>query len=227
MGFLSFIPATRLGATYEPNTKTLYLGAEGDAQNYTSGIAFQHDEQFVGGLKFKLMGWVGPIGKGTRHYQIDNAFKNLEGPKQVIIEDANGTHTVPVRYLNADVVRSAQAQVADTDTLRALFKMPFEVRWSASVLTGGSVDISYDDKLLVMESASVQNPSGRGAEIVWTFNSLQTGNSQIVITVSGGIAKFVMRHTIDVQVFVLAAAQGTPSEQPSLSGELVVPVPAR
>ncbi|AKJ05789.1 hypothetical protein ATI61_102843 [Archangium gephyra] len=227
MGFLQLIPATRLSAAYEPMTKTLYLAAEGNAQNYTGGIAFHLDDTFVGGLKFKLMGWVGPLGKGTRAYKVDNAFKNIEAPKQVLIEDAHGTHTVPVRYLDADVVRSAQPQAANTDTLRALYKMPFEVRWPAGVPSMGSVDISYDDKLLVMESASIQHPGGRGTEIVWTFNSLQTGNSQIVITVSGGIAQFVMKHSIDVQVFVLAAAQGTPSEQPSLSGELVVPVPAR
>ncbi len=39
---------------------------EGQAPNYTSGIQLVRDAQWVGGLAIKVMGWTGPLGKGTK-----------------------------------------------------------------------------------------------------------------------------------------------------------------
>ena len=38
---------------------------EGHAPNFTSGIKLVRDEQWVGGLAIRVMGWTGPLGKGT------------------------------------------------------------------------------------------------------------------------------------------------------------------
>lgn len=208
MGFLQFIPATTITATYEPRTKTLYLYAQGDSQKYTSGVAFHRDPRFVGGLKFNLMGWVGPLGQGTEPYAARTSFTIGEEPKQVVIEDASGSHVIEVRSLGADVALSPEASPApSSDKMKVLFKLPFELQQPSSVPLGGSVSIAFDPKYLVLESAGIQSRPGSAEEIVWTFNSLQTGNTQVTITVSGGIAAFVMRRVVDVEIFVLASGK--------------------
>ncbi|RKH12087.1 hypothetical protein D7V97_09445 [Corallococcus sp. CA053C] len=120
MGFQTLVNATQLSAVYEPMTQTLYLLAEGKAQNYLSGIAFHPDDTFEEGLKFNLMGCVGPFSKGSRHYQIDHPFKTPKAPSEVVIGDASGLQVVPVRCLGSDVVRAAQVQMPAADHLRAL-----------------------------------------------------------------------------------------------------------
>jgi hypothetical protein len=58
------IPADKVAASYDPEQKVLALYAEGKVKKYTSGIRFVRDIHFVGGLKFDLEGWSGPIGRG-------------------------------------------------------------------------------------------------------------------------------------------------------------------
>jgi len=41
--------------------------------------------------------------------------------------------------------------------------------------------------------------------IVWTFNSLQTGNTQAVVTIRGGVSTFIIRKTYNIRIFALDA----------------------
>jgi hypothetical protein len=73
MGFFGRIPATELKARYNTVSKQLILFASGEAVRSTSAITFQR-QQFVGGLKFALNGWVGPITGGKQQMITPSRF---------------------------------------------------------------------------------------------------------------------------------------------------------
>ena len=48
---------------------------KGHAQKFTSGIELVRDTAFVGGLAIDVMGWTGPLTKGTEPYTVSGNFK--------------------------------------------------------------------------------------------------------------------------------------------------------
>ena len=68
---------------------------EGNAPNFTSGIKLVRDEQWVGGLAIKVMGWTGPIGKGTKPYKVRGSFPGSH-LKEIVVIGSNKTEIVKV-----------------------------------------------------------------------------------------------------------------------------------
>ncbi|KAF8243673.1 hypothetical protein K440DRAFT_611768 [Wilcoxina mikolae CBS 423.85] len=215
MGFFGLEPADKLAASYVAATLTLH--AEGTVPNFTSGITFNR-VPWMGGLKFSLDGWTGPRGEGSRPYVHDQSFK-IELPSlalpsgNVIIVTANHPHgiVVPIDGLEqlqqspSDVQpqplppgNTEQHIISDPTHITALFKLPFEIQASDEVPRHGTVDIIFDPQYLVMTTAGIQDK-----DIVWTFNSLQTGNTQVIVTTTGGIASFTKRKIYDISIVVL------------------------
>jgi len=221
MGFLGTIPASKLAAFYDVGGKKLYLYAEGVVKGDTTGFSFNRDT-FFGGLKFTLMAWTGPLTGKEQPYQYKEAFDiTLPQPhfnsKSVIIVTENhpdgeivtinysGIVPPPTNGLKAaapaeNLAAGAPVETASPDSipLTVLFGLPFNIQENANVPKMGAVDIQYDKTILTLVTAGIKN-----ADIVWTFNSLKTGNTQIVVTISGGIAQFVIRKTYNVNVVVL------------------------
>lgn len=230
MGFLQLIPAENLSALYNTQSKKLVLFAKGNVIEFTSAISFNRDPNFVGGLKFFLEGWVGPITGKKSPYNYKQGFDIvLPSPipgfnsKSVIIADANDPKgkEVPVHYVGIEqTVPSALAgeDISAPETtipqsvlpghikINALFKEPFQIRESASVPKGGEVSIKFNPNFIEIVNAGVQD-----GDIVWTFNSLQMGNTQVIVTITGGIATYVMQKIYDVRVFVLDQVRNDPS----------------
>jgi hypothetical protein len=221
MGFLGLIPADQVGALYEVRTRKLLLSAKGKVQEYTSGIAF-HREPWLGGLKFALEGWTGPITQGVGEYTVEDSFDiQLPSPAtpsgSVIVVTANHPKgiIVPIRFTGfnppppSEDPTSQKTSVSDAptsdvvelaapdDQINVLFKVPFSIKAAAKVPEFGSVDIIFDPKYLVLQSASIQN-----TEIVWTFDSIQTGHTQVIVVTYGGIAQFVMKKVYNVFIFL-------------------------
>jgi hypothetical protein len=69
---------------------------KGQARNFTTGITLVRDLEFVGGLAIKVMGWVGPIGQGTKPYTVSGRFIGAPLPDIVVIGQ-NKTEVVRVR----------------------------------------------------------------------------------------------------------------------------------
>jgi hypothetical protein len=223
MGFLGSIPAANLRAAYNVNTKRLTLYAEGVVMGATYGFNFRRDS-FMGGLKFSLMAWTGPLTGKEQPYDFKQAFYiNMPLPhfnnKTVLIETSNypDGKEVEIEYLGLiqpgsnltsapdteKAVDSAKDEAAvsltqGTAKLNVLFKEPFNIEASCRVPEQGAVKIDYDDTILELVTAGIDDKN-----IVWTFNSLKTGDTQIVVTTYGGIAKFVASKTYDVRIFVL------------------------
>jgi len=60
-----------------------------------------------------------------------------------------------------------------------LFKLPFEIKESNDVPRFGTVNIIFDPLFLIMTTACIEDKN-----IVWTFNSLQAGNTQVLVMTS-------------------------------------------
>jgi sorbitol-specific phosphotransferase system component IIA len=230
MGFNQPIPAGQLAATYDVVEKKLTLFAQGEVQEFTSGIAFSRDPYWAGGYKFDLRGWVGPLKQPPtyRPYKYQQSFSIVFGyegnPKDVIIADLNHPKgvAVPIRYLGIteqapalddDVMVGSESDGASAVSgnvrdITVLFKEPFQIRQPDAVNKGGSITIDYDPAYLTMVSAGITDAVQGSPEIVWSFNSVQMGNTQVKVTVSGGIAQFIMVITYNVRIVVLSESQG-------------------
>jgi len=87
---------------------------EGHAPNFTSGIKLVRDEQWVGGLAIKVMGWTGPIGKGTKPYKVRGSFTGSY-LKEIVIIGSNKTEVIKVTEIpftsDEDFAKNADALV--------------------------------------------------------------------------------------------------------------------
>lgn len=68
---------------------------EGQAPNFTSGIKLVRDEQWVGGLAIKVMGWTGPLAKGTKPYKVSGSFPGTF-LKEIVIIGSNKNEVIKV-----------------------------------------------------------------------------------------------------------------------------------
>jgi hypothetical protein len=71
---------------------------EGHAPNFTSGIKLVRDEQWVGGLAVKVMGWTGPLGKGTKPYKVHASFPGSV-LKEIVVIGSNKHEVVEVSQI--------------------------------------------------------------------------------------------------------------------------------
>lgn len=232
MGFLGLIPASELGAVYNPQTKTLTLSAQGEVRDYTYGITFERVE-LAGGLKFRLEGWTGPLHDpaSSSPYSHSQDFSiQLPSPVfpsgAVIIVDENHLDGVPINihWLGAQLTTDASAPqtalaaaapaeapglIPGHEQLNVLYKMPFQIKASSNVPAFGTVNIKFDPTFLTLQQAGISNGS-----IAWTFNSLQTGDTQVIVTTTGGIAQYITQQAYDVRIFVLEPALATTPAAP-------------
>lgn len=230
MGFFGLIPANELKARYNTVSKQLILIASGEAVCYTTSITFQR-QQFLGGLKFALNGWVGPITGGEQPYNHVQSF-SIELPNREIFP-SNTVVFVTANYPNGKVVdidyfigeplpsdnsgtgsaiptsngSDATADGGLPDGFKPLigvptnpdgtaiggdtseqqiyktFKVPFQITASYQALPPlGTITVEFDRNHLELTDASIIVPE----QIAWTFNSLQTGSTQIIVTTRGG-----------------------------------------
>lgn len=219
MSFRVLIPADKLAASYSKSRK-LVLYAEGKVQEGIHGIEFVR-VPWAGGLKFELEGWTGPLFDKDRDYIHDQAF-DIQLPNRVypsntvIIVTANHPEgeVVQINWLDAkyqpaknDVTSKElapsepQLLSANDVQLNELFKEPFTIKHAAEVPKGGSIQIKFDPTYLTLTGSGIQD-----ADIYWTFNSLQTGETQVIVSVYGGIANFFIQTVYNVRIFLPSTA---------------------
>jgi hypothetical protein len=85
---------------------------EGQAPNFTSGIQLVRDPQWVGGLAIKVMGWTGPLGKGTKPYKVHGSFPG-SFLKEIVVIGSNKHEVVKVSEIpftsDEDFAKNADA----------------------------------------------------------------------------------------------------------------------
>jgi len=197
MGFLQLIPATQLNATYDSETRTLLVRAQGQAQNYTTGIHFTMKTTPDGRDTFQLMGWVGPLGTGTTPYDHGQRFEHMDFPgTHVVVEDAGhpGGVAVPVEVIPG---AAASAAAPSHEVRRVAVGGSLELRAAVWRQRGATQSLDQDAAFLALESAGIQNPAG-GSEIVWSLRGLKAGETQVKLVSIGGITPIVTSRTIQV-----------------------------
>ncbi|KAK1530624.1 uncharacterized protein CCOS01_05727 [Colletotrichum costaricense] len=213
LSHLSPIPITQQGlhASYDNDNKQLILRAQGNAIHITTGIEFKRIQQFVGGLLFEVQGWVGPVTHGIQPYDIENTF-NIDLPNRVtpsgfvIIKGAEGAeYKVKIQPLLKDgssgnnnnaasnVTASSEAPkfklIPPTEPIITQLGKPITVLQSDQFSgKGGSVDITFDDRFLKLTNARVTDN-----QIEWTFDPLQTGDTEVDVYVSQHLPPFTYR----------------------------------
>ncbi|KAI5806126.1 hypothetical protein EDC01DRAFT_785643 [Geopyxis carbonaria] len=220
MGFRGNPPASSLGAFYDPVKRILKLSAAGEVLEYSYGYSFVRVE-WIGALKFELVCWTGPIGRGDEHYDysqdIPIDLPNRAYPSgDVIIVTANHPkgEVVPIRWgglrppIKANVSSSSNPPAASpsqntilsppTTAINTLLGEPFTIHTGSEVPKMGKVKIAFDNTFLSMQNADIEDPN-----INWIFNSHQTGHTQAVVTTMGGIAGFHITRVVDINIFVL------------------------
>lgn len=216
MGFLQLISADKLSAVYHINEGKLVLTAEGRVQDVTSGEGFIR-QPFPCGLKFNLEAWVGPLTGKSSTYKRTQEF-NIPPPipKEVYIVTANYPNgkPVPVELTPevADFVLASKTSpstteqpqtklvVPEMEKLVARIGVPFNIKQAKNIGTSniGDISISYDDKFLLLKNASIQ-----GQQIVWTFDPVRVGVTEIVVFVMGTVENFVLRIPYQVEIVEL------------------------
>jgi len=184
VGFLQLIAATELAATYDSETRTLLLLAHGQAQSYTSGIHFTARTLHGGRGTFQLIGWVGPLGKGTTPYDHLQRFEHIEFPG-AYVQIADAGHPGGVRVPVEVIPGAASAAVPAQEVRRISVGDIMELRAAVGTAGGATQFLEQDTSLLALESAGIQNPSGR-PEIVWNLRGLKAGETHVKLVLNGG-----------------------------------------
>lgn len=76
---------------------------DGDAQNFSYAFSLTKDADFVGGLKINVMGWSGPLTKGTMPYKVSHAFPGIH-QSTIVVSGSNGDFVIPVKDIAHDKV---------------------------------------------------------------------------------------------------------------------------
>lgn len=220
MSQLHLLPADSLAAAHDFQTQQLFIEAKGKVNAGVYDIHFSR-VQWLGGLKFELLGWGGEPSLAEEPYEIVNKFDIiLPSPvypsDSIIIIDANHPKgvIVPIRFLSSqglsEPTKVSDLEPANLDTsnikiqagnverINAPLREPFQIKALADVPKQGSVSIKFDKSFIEIQDATIQDK-----DLVWVLNSLRTGNTQIIVTTSGGIAQFVIVKTYNVRIFVL------------------------
>ena len=225
MAFLGFAPADDLAATYNPAKQVLKLFARGEAPNFTYGFEFKRIT-WLGGLKLELLAWSGPHAPGTRKYEYSQTFNiaNLkvvdpDGSVDIVTSNHQNGQTVPVKwlgfepgnmtsdaFLGSSPTSSEQQSARDAPktfdaevvNVNALFKESFTIQESTPTSRSGSVQVQYSPFALTLQNATIEFEN-----IVWTFNSLETGRTQVVVNIGSGFGGPAIRKVYNVNVIVL------------------------
>lgn len=224
MGFFGTVSAKSLGVIYDSTKRQLVLSAKGDAEEITTNIHFQR-LPWLGGLKFRLVGWSGPLTGKTHTYSVNDRFdidlRSGSVPfKSVIVVDANNLEgkVVEIHYLSArrhrglfkhliEVSKLEKAMrddsepnvlIGENEKLNVLYKQAFTVKAQADAPKQGSLTIDFDPTFLNLQTAGIVGPN-----LVWTFNSLQLGSTQVIVTNSSINPPYIATQIYDVRVILL------------------------
>lgn len=221
MGFLGLVPADKLAASYDSKSRKLKLYAEGAVQNYTGGVCFNR-LPLMGGLKFELEGWTGPVSLGSSAYTYEQEFSiplpNPATPSDsVIIVDANNEkgQAVPIHFFglkppgtnstesaSPETVKSASSSaepeslVADEEHLVQLLNKPFLIKESKETPKFGHIFIKFETNFLDLKTSYID-----GENMVWQFDPIQVGKTQVVLVITGGLATYTLTKSYEVTIF--------------------------
>ncbi|KAF4634298.1 hypothetical protein G7Y89_g3813 [Cudoniella acicularis] len=209
MAILELLSVSKLEGYYDITKRELSLIAEINIENITSGIQFARVPWF-GGLKYELVGWVGPPTQpSTKPFEEKFPLTKLlpvivsdrEHPNEIALDihvigglidlgDAKKVQAAPSTLTNLNEVFPLTPI-----TINTLYKMTFLISVPAETPKFGEVIPTFDQSFLELEDARIIDNN-----IIWTFLTVQTGHTQVIINILGGIALYHKTITYDINI---------------------------
>jgi len=211
---LSLISAENVRAFYDENKHQTKLSADVTVYEITTGVAFTQDTIF-GGYKFELKGWVGPMTGNDSTYPVSNSF-DIQWPNSVapggkvtivtrnhpegqdIEVEAIGGLKIPI-LSDTNAAGQPQQVAGPGEIIQTTEGTPFSIRQTIDdPRLGHNIDAAYNKEYLNLISASV-----KGKDIVWTFEAIKLGETQVVVSVGNLNPPFVYISPYHVHIGVL------------------------
>ena len=148
-------------------------------------------------LPIRFLGGVVPphIESAEKEKEKDNGV-GVDGGEKSAVTSATAV-AVAVEEKQTVMVAAPQQQV-----VLDILNHPFTIHEAAEVPKLGSVHVKFDSKFVRLENAGVEN-----MDVVWTFVGKKVGRTQVVVTVAGGVAMFLMVKVHDVRIVRLGEGE--------------------
>jgi hypothetical protein len=197
LSHFSLIPADSVFAFYDVQKRQIILSAKGTVHEITTGIAF-YRVPWLGGYRFELKGWVGPIlGPGhDRTYEVSTPF-DIQWPSinpsgkvtivtfnhpegELVQVEADGFNPPPPSDTTDTTAIKPQQLVATGESIFDTIGEPFSIRQGIDELgLGYSIHADFNHEYLKLDAAFID-----GKDIVWTFEGLKLGTTEVVVVVA-------------------------------------------
>ena len=231
MVYFDLAPADDLAAVYDPKDQVLKLSVRGNVPHYMYDFCFER-VPWYGGLKFELCAWSDPRILGSSfEYSEDFDMPNLrpvdpEGSVIIVSSNFRDGHIVPIRWLGLSPIEKTPSNVFDAysklvvkpdDTVEFKPRIMDATPINLTIIFGHEFTIqesfhnAHEGFIHIKHSPSTLSLIDSGLElghITWTFNPLETGTTQIILTMSPGpYGGVITRKIYNIRVIVLDNAQ--------------------
>jgi len=186
------VRATNITASYKPGKLT--LAADAEVPPFVSGVDFERDRWF-GGLKFDLGGdfgapKVGPTKIERVEHTFDITLSMLVTPSHyclVVIQGYPNGMPVPITGWppedagtdGTDQEPQWQIDSTTSDTINVVVDTSFSIRQVLGELNiTSSINVTYDKEYVKLIGSRIE-----GTSIVWGFEAIKIGNTDITVSV--------------------------------------------
>ena len=211
---LDLIDAKELNAWYVIGTKQLCLYALGEVQPITVDIQFKEDVCF-GGIMYSLLdrcyAVMGDKTEYKKHASFTRARPNV-GEVYIITEAHPKGITVPIHVVGTELPlnegiptttlakqepKAPQKSLLDDEYIYTIDGETFKIQYPAEIGDQyGSIHAGYDNNFVQLEDAGIQ-----AKNIFWVFKAQRmTNNTQITLTISGGIKPIEYQKVYNVSI---------------------------
>jgi hypothetical protein len=224
MATRSLLSASDIKGVYTVENQELKLSATLKLTSRTWGIQFLR-VPWIGAIKYELVGWTELPIPDPIVEPFDQTFNHVTFPRElrVLIADKEHPNGIPVdiKIIGGpiDFGDSKEAVAAPSTltnlnevlptvtTIKVLYKEKFQISLPADVPKFGQIRPHFDQSFLTLVDASIIDNN-----IVWTFLTDQTGSTQVIIDIYGGIATYVLQKVYDIDIF-LPLEPGLPGDK--------------
>ena len=189
--------------------------------NSTYGVNFK-PEPPPQGLKYLLEGWSGPVGIGTRTYEVREKF-GIPWPREpyVTIVDANNypngqwvlitfipkgadggkpSETVKPSETDEPADDSQEGLTVEDEPLTEFLQQPFKIRERYDLPPGGAVRMDFDENM------------DYNKDIAWTLKPIRIGETQVRVLILGGVViNYRIRKVCDITTYPRDLIKSDPS----------------
>lgn len=208
----SLLSASNIQGFYDVDKQELKLSATINQTSRTWGIQFLR-VPWYGAARFDLVGWTElPIPEPiveefeqlfipftfARELRVIVAYREHPGGIPVDIKVVGG----PIDFDNSKNAVAASSTLTNLNevlptfiSINASYDSKFQITLPVAVPKFGQINPTFDQSFLTLVDATINDTN-----IVWTFLTVQTGKTQVIIDIFGGIEPYIIQKVYDVEI---------------------------